>query len=342
MTSVRNTRSGPESYHTAVSVGCGRGRRQAPARSAASAANVSTQRLIFWLHNRVAEQGASLRILPLKIDDRICGSSAGFAVFLDVRDANDLQQGILRERCQCHYFGSAGAANAPRSFEHPRSWPTVSADSLTDVVVPARSRKTVELLRRRIVSSCRTHGGAYLGQHRQCFQTLPASAHAYEIRSAVNHPPLVVPHGPLRSVIADRKAADRNLPHTERSDLAQVLFEHQSIRGHLVGRDFFQRGIKFIQRRNYRLIFSRRTERFLETDRSTREHACGRHLGIAVAKHGIARQHDLPHSLGESRGPAQWSLSATVDEAMSNRFRLHEKMRDHATVQIVRAMNPKV
>src|SRR5262245_53991747 len=98
MTSVRSTRSGSESYQTAISGGGGRGRRQAPGRPAASAANVSTQRLIFWLHNRVAEQGASLRILPLKIDDRICGSSAAFAVFLDVGGANNLQQGILRER----------------------------------------------------------------------------------------------------------------------------------------------------------------------------------------------------------------------------------------------------
>src|SRR2546421_6046666 len=32
----------------------------------------------------------------------------------------------------------------------------------------------------------------------------------------------------------------------------------------------------------------------------------------------------------------------TIDEAMGNRFRLHEKMRDHTTVQIVRGMNPKV
>src|SRR5215831_12678317 len=32
----------------------------------------------------------------------------------------------------------------------------------------------------------------------------------------------------------------------------------------------------------------------------------------------------------------------TIDEAMSNCFRLHEKMRDHTTVEIVQGMNPKV
>src|SRR5262249_17748195 len=32
----------------------------------------------------------------------------------------------------------------------------------------------------------------------------------------------------------------------------------------------------------------------------------------------------------------------TINEAMSNRFRLHEKMRDHTTEQIVQGMNPKV
>ena len=36
------------------------------------------------------EQGPSLGIVALKIDDRICGSLAAFAVFLDVGCANDL------------------------------------------------------------------------------------------------------------------------------------------------------------------------------------------------------------------------------------------------------------
>jgi hypothetical protein len=42
------------------------------------------------LYDRVPEERANLRILPLKIDDRICGSSAAFAIFLDVGGANDL------------------------------------------------------------------------------------------------------------------------------------------------------------------------------------------------------------------------------------------------------------
>ena len=150
---------------------------------------------------------------------------------------------------------------------------SVSADSPSDVVVPARCRETVELFCRLIVSSCCKHGGADLGRHRQCIENLTAAAHADEIGSAVNRPPLVVPHRPLRSVIANPKLADRNLADAQRPDLAQVLFEHQSICGHLVGSDLVQHGIELIQSCNHRLVFSRRTERFLYTHRSAREHA---------------------------------------------------------------------
>jgi hypothetical protein len=45
---------------------------------------------ILRLYCRVSEEGTSLSILPLKIDDRICGSSAVFAIFLDMGGANDL------------------------------------------------------------------------------------------------------------------------------------------------------------------------------------------------------------------------------------------------------------
>src|SRR6516225_178571 len=92
---------------------------------------------------------------------------------------------------------------------------------------------------------------------------------------------------------------------------------------------------------NHRLIFSRRTERFLQTNRPAREYASGRHLGIAVAEHGVTRQHDFVHSLGESRGPAQWSLRVTIDEAMGDGFRLHEKIGDNAAVEIIRRTNPE-
>src|SRR5262249_27153668 len=172
-------------------------------------------------------------------------------------------------------------------------------------------------------------------------ESLPTAAHAYEFGSAVNRPPVVVRYGPLRPVIADPEAADRNLPNAERPDLAQVLFEHQSVRGHFVSSDLFQNGIEFVQRCNHRLIFSRRTERFLQTDRSAREHASRCPLGIAVAEYGVARQHALPHALGESRGPAQWSLRVTNDEAMGDGFRLDEKIGDNAAVEIIRRTNPE-
>src|SRR5205814_4255790 len=97
-----------------------------------------------------------------------------------------------------------------------------------------------------------------------------------------------------------------------------------------------QRGIELIQSCNRRLIFSRRTERFLQTDWSAREHASSRHPGIASAEYGVARQYDFLHSLGESRGPTHWSLRVTIDEAMSDGFRLREKIGDDAAVEIIR------
>src|SRR5262249_32732148 len=63
--------------------------------------------------------------------------------------------------------GAARATDAPRGLEHPRSWLTVSADSLSDIVVPPGCGETAELLRRLIVSPCCDHGGAYLGRHRE-------------------------------------------------------------------------------------------------------------------------------------------------------------------------------
>jgi hypothetical protein len=42
------------------------------------------------LYGSVSEEGTSFRILSLEIDDRICGSSAALAIFLDMGSANDL------------------------------------------------------------------------------------------------------------------------------------------------------------------------------------------------------------------------------------------------------------
>jgi hypothetical protein len=55
-----------------------------------SATDFVTQLLILWLHDRVSEQGAPRGIVTLKIDNRVCGSSVAFAVFLNVRGAKDL------------------------------------------------------------------------------------------------------------------------------------------------------------------------------------------------------------------------------------------------------------
>src|SRR6516162_10749939 len=117
-------------------------RSRAAASRAASATDFLAQLLILWLHDGVSEQGAPPGIVALKLDDRICGSSAVLAEFLDVACANDLQRRIPRERCECREFGAARATDAPRRLEHTRSWPTVSADPLSDVVVPARCRET--------------------------------------------------------------------------------------------------------------------------------------------------------------------------------------------------------
>src|SRR5262249_12583162 len=117
MISMRSTRSRAESHDTAVNVGWD-GRWQAPRSPAASAADFLTRLLILWLQDSVSEQGARLGIVPVKIDNRFCGSSAAFAVFLDMGGANDLQRPISRERCQCGQFGTARAAYAPRRLEH--------------------------------------------------------------------------------------------------------------------------------------------------------------------------------------------------------------------------------
>jgi hypothetical protein len=90
MASVRSTRSRPESYDTAVSVGGDHERRQAAPSLAASAADFLAQLLILWLHDGVSEQRAPLGIVAMKLDDRICGSPAACAEFLDVGCANDL------------------------------------------------------------------------------------------------------------------------------------------------------------------------------------------------------------------------------------------------------------
>src|SRR5262249_61970691 len=109
MTLLRSIRSRPESYNTAVSVGCDHGRRQGAPSLAAPVADFLTQRLVLWLHDGVSEQRACLGIVALKIDDRICGSPAACAEFLDVGGANDLQRWVPRESCR---FRAVGAARA--------------------------------------------------------------------------------------------------------------------------------------------------------------------------------------------------------------------------------------
>src|SRR5262245_59098166 len=74
MTLLRSIRSRPESYNTAVSVGCDHGRRQGAPSLAAPVADFLTQRLVLWLHDAVSEQRACLGIVAVKIDDRTAGA----------------------------------------------------------------------------------------------------------------------------------------------------------------------------------------------------------------------------------------------------------------------------
>src|SRR5262245_55002913 len=115
MISMRSTHSRAKLYDAAVNVGWG-GRWQAPRSPAAS--GFLTCLLILWLQDGGSEHGARLGIVPVKIDNRFCGSSAAFAVLLDMGGTNDLQRPISRERCQCGQFGTARAAYAPRRLEH--------------------------------------------------------------------------------------------------------------------------------------------------------------------------------------------------------------------------------
>jgi hypothetical protein len=142
-------------------------------------------------------------------------------------------------------------------------------------------------------------------------------------------------------VIADPETAKRDLTDAESLHVAQVLFEHQAIGSHLGGSDLFQRGIELIQIRDERLIFPRGTERFLQAQRSMPEHACGRKAGIPAAEDGVARQHDPPHSFGESGRPAPWPLGVTVNKSVGDGFRLHKEMGDNTAVEMLRGMNPE-
>src|SRR5262249_56017529 len=107
---------------------------------------------------------------------------------------------------------TARPAATTGALRHPCLWPTVSAASLSNFEVPARSRETVELPRRRIVSFCCNHGGAYLSRHRERIEELPTAEHAYELGSAVDRPSLIVRHGPFRSLPPDPNLPAPNIP----------------------------------------------------------------------------------------------------------------------------------
>jgi hypothetical protein len=124
--------------------------------------------------------------------------------------------------------------------------------------------------------------------------------------------------------------------------MAQIFLEHQSVRRHFVGGELFQYCIQLFQACDQRLILSRRAERLFHAERSMSEHAFPRYAGIAAAERGVARQHDLPHSLRESGRPTPRPLRATIDEAMSDRFGLCEAIWGNATVQIMRRANAQV
>src|SRR5919204_3327776 len=120
-----------------------------------------------WLDDGVSKEGTSFRIFPLEFDDRICGSSAAFAIFLDMGGANDLERWIVCECCHRREFGAARPSNSPGSFEYSRAGPTVSADCLCNIVVAAGGGETMKLLHGLIVPFCCTHRGSSLSRHRE-------------------------------------------------------------------------------------------------------------------------------------------------------------------------------
>src|SRR5262249_56219235 len=142
-----------------------------------------------WLDDGVSEEGTSFRILPLEFDDRICGSSAAFAIFLDMGGVNDLERWIMYECCHRGEFGAARPSNSPRRFEYSRAGPTVSGDSLSNVVVAARRRETMEFLHRLVVPFCCTHRPPTLTPYRHPLDPVPPTTHPPDLRPPLTPPP---------------------------------------------------------------------------------------------------------------------------------------------------------
>src|SRR6266566_7712900 len=159
------------------------------------------------------------------------------------------------------------------------------------------------------------------------------------MRTAVNWSPCVIRRRSLRPMVRDHEAIDRDLADTQRRDSAQVRFEHQSIRRDFVRWNLLKELIQLPSRRDKGLPSTAIAKWFLYTDRTTDQHTCCRNAGIAGAEHAVAWQHHPAHSLRERGGPSFWPIGATSDKPECDRFRLHERVRDNTTEEVIQRAN---
>src|SRR5207249_928839 len=86
-------------------------------------------------HDRVSQNWAINGIISEKLDDCICRSLASLSKFLYCRRFNNLQGGVLNERCQRRQFSCGSSARAPRCLKNSRQRLTFAIETLANVVV---------------------------------------------------------------------------------------------------------------------------------------------------------------------------------------------------------------
>src|SRR5262249_44473181 len=159
------------------------------------------------------------------------------------------------------------------------------------------------------------------------------------MRTAVNQTSFVIPRRSLRPMVCDRQAIDRDLADTQRRYLAQVRFKHQSIRTNFVWWKLLKELIQLASRCDKDLSSTAIAKCFLYADRTTAQHTCRRNAGITGAEHAVPWQHHRAYSLCEHRGPSFWADRRRRDKPVCNRFRLHERMRDDTTKEVMQRAN---
>ena len=70
-----------------------------------------------------------------------------------------------------------------------------------------------------------------------------------------------------------------------------------------------------------------------------REHTLYRDTGVIEPKDGITWQDDIAYPVSELKGPSAWLVCRLTYERMRDRFCFHERVRNHATIKILWALD---